>query len=78
MSKPPLFVIAGVPEVLEGPHYKAMSQEDFSNKPAPQKITVSSIEELNKQLDEGLEDINSGNVVPAEAVNQRLHEKYGI
>lgn len=48
------------------------------NIPSPPKITVSSIEELNKKLDEGLEDINSGNVVPAEVVNQRLHEKYGI
>ena len=55
-----------------------MSQEGFSNIPAPPKITVSSIEELNKKLDEGLEDINSGNVVPAEVVNQRLHEKYEI
>ena len=48
------------------------------NIPAPPKITVSSIEELNKKLDEGLEDINSGNVIPAEVVNQRLQEKYGI
>ena len=48
------------------------------NMPNPPKITVSTIEELNQKLDEGLEDINSGNVVPAEVVNQRLHEKYGI
>ncbi|MBR5400709.1 MAG: hypothetical protein IK102_02755 [Treponema sp.] len=48
------------------------------NMPNPPKITVSTIEELNQKLDEGLEDINSGNVIPAEVVNQRLHEKYGI
>lgn len=48
------------------------------NIPVPPDMTVSSISDLNQRLNEGLEDIKAGNVIPAEVVNQRLHEKYGI
>lgn len=48
------------------------------NIPVPPDMTVSSISELKNRLNEGLEDIKTGNVIPAEVVNQRLHEKYGI
>lgn len=46
--------------------------------PVPPDMSVSSINELNKKLDEGLSDIKAGRVIPVEVVNQRLHEKYGI
>ena len=48
------------------------------NVPTPPDMSVSSIAELNQKLDEGLSDIKAGRVVPAEVVNKRLHEKYGI
>lgn len=48
------------------------------NIPVPSDLTVSSISELHGRLNEGLDDIKAGRVVPAELVNQRLHEKYGI
>ncbi|SEQ52219.1 hypothetical protein SAMN04487977_10595 [Treponema bryantii] len=46
--------------------------------PVPPDMSVSSINELNQKLDEGLSDIKAGRVIPGEVVNQRLHEKYGI
>lgn len=46
--------------------------------PVPPDMSVSSINELNQKLDEGLSDIKAGRVIPVEVVNQRLHEKYGI
>ena len=46
--------------------------------PVPPSLSVSSIEELNQRLDEGLSDIKAGRVISAEVVNKRLHEKYGI
>ena len=39
---------------------------------------VSSLKKLNHMLDEGLSDIKAGRVIPAEVVNQRFHEKYGV
>ncbi len=48
------------------------------NIPVPSDLKVSSISELHGRLNEGLDDIKAGRVVPAELVNQRLHEKYGI
>ena len=48
------------------------------NVPTPPDMSVSSIAELKQKIDEGLSDIEAGRVVPAEVVNQRLHEKYGI
>lgn len=48
------------------------------NLPVPPDMIVSSISELKDCLNKGLDDIKSGNVIPAEVVNQRLHEKYGI
>ena len=48
------------------------------NIPIPTDMTVSSINELKQKLDEGLSDIKAGRVIPAEVVNKRLHEKYGI
>ena len=48
------------------------------NVPVHPDMAVSSIAELKQKLDEGLSDIQTGRVVPAEVVNQRLHKKYGI
>ena len=48
------------------------------NLPVPTDMIVSSISELKDCLNKGLDDIKAGNVIPAEVVNQRLHEKYGI
>ena len=36
------------------------------NIPVPPDMTVSSISDLNQRLNEGLEDIKAGNVIPAE------------
>ena len=52
-----------------------MAQEEC---PLPQDLSVSSISELKARINEGLEDIKAGKVIPAEVVNQRLHEKYGM
>ncbi len=48
------------------------------NIPVPPDMSVASISELKARINEGLEDIKAGKVTPAEVVNQRLHEKYGI
>ena len=53
---------------------ESLQQEDY----APPSLTVSSIEELHQKLDEGLASIKNGQCIPAEVVEQRLHEKYGI
>ena len=52
-----------------------MAQEEC---PLPQDLSVSSISELESRLSEGLEEIKAGKEIPAEVVNQRLHEKYGM
>ena len=52
-----------------------LSKDDISQ---PYNISISSLEELNVLLDEGLSDIKAERVIPAEAVKKRLHEKYGI
>ena len=48
------------------------------NVPTPPDMSVSSVNELKHKLDEGLSDIKDGRVIPAEVVNKRLNEKYGI
>ena len=60
-------------ETLCSINYKGndMKQEDYT----PPSLTVSSVEELNQKLNEGLASIKNGQCIPAEVVNQRLHEK---
>ena len=53
---------------------ESLQQEEY----APPSLTVSSVEELNQKLNEGLASIKNGQCIPAEVVDQRLHEKYGI
>ena len=48
-----------------------MPQEEIS---VPISLTVSSIDELFKMIDEGLSDIKEGRISPAETVHQRLFE----
>jgi hypothetical protein len=53
---------------------ESLQQEEY----APPRLSVSSVEELHQKLDEGLTSIRNGQCIPAEVVDQRLHEKYGI
>ena len=55
-----------------------MPQELQDIIPLPPNMSVASISELKARINEGLEDIIAGKVIPAEVVNQRLHEKYGM
>ena len=55
-----------------------LSESLQETEPAPKSITVSSVQELHKKLDESLEDIKVGRFSSAESVRQRLSEKYGI
>ena len=48
-----------------------MPQEEIS---VPISLTVSSIDELFKMIDEGLSDIKEGRISPAETVHKRLFE----
>lgn len=57
---------------------RAVLDESLQEEYAPPSLNVSSVAELNKKLDEGLASIKNGQCIPAEVVNKRFHEKYGI
>ena len=54
----------------------AESLQDTS--PAPQRVTVNSLEELQQKLEEGRKSIEEGRTYSEEEVTAYFHERFGV
>lgn len=54
----------------------AESLQDTS--PAPQRVTVNSLEELQQTLEEGRKSIEEGRTYSEEEVTAYFHERFGV